>query len=226
MAKSFWLKASPTLHKLIGFPAVPQNYKPGPHYEYEFLQFPPGDTPEVIETDVIVVGSGCGGSVCAKNLAEAGHKVLVVEKSYYYPPAQVPMTEKAATVHLFENGGAMTSDDSSIYVTAGSTWGGGGAVNWSASLQPQWFVRKEWSEDRGLNFFGTDEFQACLDRVCDRMGVSTDYIRHNHANRVLLEGARRLGYHAKGNVLVSLRKSPIKLLTIGHQSCSTKYGRS
>jgi choline dehydrogenase-like flavoprotein len=29
------------------------------------------------------------------------------------------------------------------------------------------------------------------------MGVSTEHIRHNHGNEVLLEGSRKLGYHAK-----------------------------
>lgn len=29
------------------------------------------------------------------------------------------------------------------------------------------------------------------------MGVSADHIHHNHGNEVLLEGSRKLGYHAK-----------------------------
>lgn len=58
-------------------------------------------------------------------------------------------------------------------------------------------MRKEWAVDRGLTFFETMEFQNCLDRVCHRMGVSADHIRHNHANQMLLEGSRKLGYHAK-----------------------------
>jgi hypothetical protein len=197
MAKNMWLKTSPTLSRISGYPDVPDHYKPGPHYEYEFLQFAAGVEPEVIETDVVIVGSGCGGAVCAKNLAEAGHKVFVVEKSYYFPPSQLPMTEKVAGIHLFENGGSIATDDGSIPVVAGSTWGGGGTVNWSASLQTQGFVRKEWAQDRGLTFFETAEFQTCLDRVCQRMGVSSDHIRHNHGNSVLLEGSRKLGYHAK-----------------------------
>lgn len=204
LGKNLWFKTSPTFSKLAGFPKVPQNYKPGPHYEYEFLQFPPGYSAEVIETDVVIVGSGCGGGVCAKNLSEAGHRVLVVDKSYYYPPSRLPMSEKEAGIHLFENGGVEVSDDSSMSVIAGSTWGGGGTINWSASLQTQSFVRKEWAEDRGLKFFGTEEFQNCLDRVCDRMGVSADHIRHNHGNQVLLEGARKLGYHAKGRPFLCL----------------------
>lgn len=197
ICKSLYLKTSPAFHKVTGFPAAPDHYKPGPHFEYEFMQFPAGSEPEIIETDVVVVGSGCGGGVAAKNLAEAGHKVVVVDKAYYYPPSQLPMTEEAGGIHLFENGGADNSDDSSTTIVAGSSWGGGGTVNWSASLQTQNFVRREWAQDRGLTFFETAEFQNCLDRVCHRMGVSCDHIRHNFGNKALLEGARKLGYHAK-----------------------------
>lgn len=196
-AASVWLRTSPIYSKVSGFPTVPHHYKPGPHFEYEFLQFESSSEPIVIETDVVIVGSGCGGAVCAKNLAEAGHRVLVLDKSYYYPPSQLPMTEEAAGIHLFEAGGVDTTDDGSMSLIAGSNWGGGGTINWSASLQTQGFVRKEWAQDRGLTFFETAEYQNCLDRVCHRMGVSTDHIRHNHANQVLLEGARKLGYHAK-----------------------------
>ena len=197
IGKNLWLKTSPTLHRVSGFPKVPEHYKPGTHYEYEFIKFPAGPEPEVIETDVVIVGSGCGGAVCAKNLAEAGHRVLMVEKGYYYPPSRLPMTEEEGGIHLFENGGVDVTDDNSMNIIAGSNWGGGGTINWSASLQTQGFVRKEWAQDRGLTFFETAEFQTCLDRVCHRMGVSTDHIRHNHGNEVLLEGSRKLGYHAK-----------------------------
>ncbi|KAL2074356.1 hypothetical protein VTL71DRAFT_8134 [Oculimacula yallundae] len=196
-AKSLWLKTSPTFPKVSGYSPLPHHFKAKSSYEYDFLQFSSGEEPEVVETDVVIVGSGCGGAVCAKNLAEAGHRVLVVEKSYHYPPSQLPMTEEAGGIHLYENGGAIQTDDGSTVVIAGSNWGGGGTVNWSASLQTQDFVRKEWAQDRGLTFFETAEFQNCLDRVCDRMGASREHVRHNHGNRVLLGGSRKLGYHAK-----------------------------
>ncbi|KAI9764906.1 MAG: hypothetical protein M1840_007931 [Geoglossum simile] len=195
ISKTVWLKVSLNAQHVMGFPRTPDLGPPGAGYKFEFLKFPVGDTLAEIETDVVIVGSGCGGGVAAKNIAEAGHRVVVIEKAYYQSPAQLPMAELNAGIHMFENGQLLPSDDGSISVVAGSTWGGGGSVNWSASLQTQGFVRKEWA-DGGLKFFESGEFQNCLDGVCERMGVSTSHLEHNHGNRMLLEGARRLGYHA------------------------------
>ncbi len=193
---STWTKKSAALFPVLGFPRAPVHGKPGKGFDYSFIQFPPGREPAVIETDVIIVGSGCGSGVCAKNVAESGHRVIVVEKAYHYPPEYLPMSKADADVHLFTNGGVDLSDDSSIAVLAGQAWGGGGTVNWSASLQTQGFVRKEWA-DGGLPFFTSSEFQESLDRVCHRMGVSGAHIEHNPTNAFLLEGARKLGYSAK-----------------------------
>ncbi|CEO59562.1 hypothetical protein PMG11_04236 [Penicillium brasilianum] len=196
IVKKSWVMSSPTMNQVLGFPRVPVHGKPTDGFPYEFLQFPAGDQPETIETDVVIVGSGCGGAVTAKNLAEAGLRVLVVEKSYSYSSKSFPMTPNEAYVNMFENAGATISDDGTIAVLAGSTWGGGGTVNWSAALQTQAYVRQEWA-DTGLPFFTSLEFQRSLDRVCDRMGVNTEHVEHNRQNNVILEGARKLGYAAK-----------------------------
>lgn len=194
--KRTWVSMTPSLPPVIGFPRIPIHGKPADGFEYEFLQFPPGSQPETIETDVVIVGSGCGGAVAAKNLAEAGHRVLVVEKSYHYPSKCFPMDFPQGTVNMFDSGGATMSDDGSMAILAGSTWGGGGTINWSASLQTQGYVRREWS-NAGLPFFTSSDFQKSMDRVCDRMGVNTEHIEHNNPNRVILDGARKLGYAAR-----------------------------
>ena len=193
---SAWARTSPSLGPILGFPRAPVHGKPGKGFDYNFLQLPPDAEPEILETDVVIVGSGCGGAVCAKNIAAAGHRVMVVEKGYHWGPEYLPMSEKDGPIHLFANGGVDQSDDNSIVLVSGKTWGGGGSVNWSASLQTQAFVRKEWA-DKGLSFFTSSEFQDSLDRVCDRMGVSTKHVEHNQNNLILAEGARKLGYSHK-----------------------------
>ncbi|KAJ5157947.1 Alcohol dehydrogenase long-chain fatty [Penicillium coprophilum] len=182
IVKKCWVTTSPTIGPVLGFPRIPVHGQPADGYQYEFLQFSSGDQPEMIETDVVIVGSGCGGSVAAKNLAEAGHRVLVVEKSYSYPSDTFPMGPSEGFTNMFENGGTLSTDDGSMAVLAGSTWGGGGTINWSASLQTQGYVRQQWA-DTGLPFFTSLDFQKSLDRVCDRMGVNEDHVEHNRQNR-------------------------------------------
>lgn len=194
--KRTWVTFSPALYPTLGAPLVPVYGSPQDGFNFEFLQIPPGEKTELIETDVLIVGSGCGGSVTAKNLAEAGRKVIVVDKGYSFSTRQFPMKPNEGFNNLFDASGAITNDEGSMGILAGSTWGGGGTVNWSASLQTQGYVRREWA-NRGLPFFTSREFQNSLDRVCDRMGVSTESTNHNKANRMILEGSRKLGYNAK-----------------------------
>lgn len=107
-----------------------------------------------LECDVVIVGSGCGGAVVAKRLAEEGFKVIVVEKgiwsvllthyiescshgiiNFRYRTDQLPLPEQKAMSELFENNMVWPSDDGSLICVTGSTFGGGGAINWCASLQ-------------------------------------------------------------------------------------------
>ncbi len=195
------VRSSATFAPLTGFPDVPAAWEAGgKSHGYVFEEFPTGGSGKVeVATDVVVVGSGCGAGVVANKLAgEFGGavNVMVLEKGRHLDASYYPMSQATGLSTLFEAGGVIETDDGSMTVTAGSCFGGGGTVNWSAALQTQDFVRKEWADGRGLEFFGGEEFQKCLDRVCEKMGVTGD-IDPNHANRVLLDGGKALGYTAK-----------------------------
>lgn len=200
LSRKTWAQTSPLFPQLSGYDDLPKNYKAGQPAEYSFKQFPRGGDTIELETDVVIVGSGCGGGVCAKVLAEAGHRVLVVDKGYYFPPAQLPMRSDVAETNLFENGGSLSSVDGSIGVLAGSCWGGGGTVNWGVSLQTPPYVREDWAQNRGLAFFNTEAFQQSLDRVTRFMGVSDEHVRQNHRGQVLLDGANKLGWFRAAKV--------------------------
>ncbi|KAL7937714.1 hypothetical protein V8C35DRAFT_186952 [Trichoderma chlorosporum] len=184
---------NPYFQKLSGYSDAPADWKPAQGFDFKFIQLQPGDDVHEITTDVVIVGSGPGGSVCAKNLAEAGHKVLVVDKGYHFPPSLFPMPQLNGLHLLFDRGGAYVSDDTSTAITAASCWGGGGTINWSVCFKPQDFVRKEWA-DEGLTFFTSHEFDECMDRVWDFIGAGTDAIRHNFRNNLLLDGCKKLGW--------------------------------
>ncbi|KAF5675763.1 long chain fatty alcohol oxidase [Fusarium heterosporum] len=197
IAKHVYLRSSSFFDQVVGFPSTPSGWYPVESYPFEFMQFDDADSHVQIDTDVVIVGSGCGAGVVARTIAMAGYRVLVMDKGYHYETSSLPLDQSAGYFHLFEQGGLVSSEDGSISTLAGSCFGGGGTVNWSACLQIQNKVRDEWADERGLEFFKSSEFQARLDSVCERMGVNNDPINHNYGNSVLLEGGRKLGYHAK-----------------------------
>ena len=184
-----------------------------PSYPYKFEAV--SDVPyQVIETEVLVIGSGAGGGVVSSQLAIKGHKVLVVDKGMYIPAEQLSGTSfftfrscriatdssigtpAAGFRDLYENNGLMASEDGSINILAGSTFGGGTTVNWSASLIPQHFVRQEWATKNKLPHFLTKEFTDSIDFVCHRMGVSPAAVVHSKPNALLVDASTKLGYHA------------------------------
>ncbi|OAQ70462.1 GMC oxidoreductase domain-containing protein [Pochonia chlamydosporia 170] len=189
---------SPYFSEISGYSDVPKDWKPVDGYDYNFIQVPAGNGVHEITTDVVIVGSGCGGGVSAKNLAEAGHKVLVVDKGYYFPPSQLPMTQAAGAHYLYDAGGVYFTDSASIGIVCGGSWGGGGTVNWSVCFRLQDYVREEWAA-KGLPLFTSSDFDDSMDRVWDFIGASKDAIRQNPRNQAVLDGIQKLGW--KGGVV-------------------------
>ncbi|KAI0839993.1 long-chain fatty alcohol dehydrogenase [Hypoxylon sp. FL0890] len=199
LAAMTWSRSDPIFHGLSAFKGyrINSSSEPAAAFDFNFMKFDASPEPASIETDILVVGSGCGGGVCAKVLAEAGHRVLVVDKGYYMPPSQLPIGAESVELLFEGRTGGLSNVDGSMVLAAGSCWGGGGTVNWSASMPTPDLVRKEWADVNGLKFFATSDFQDSLDRVSDFMGLGKFPTQQNHANTVLLEGSKKLGWRAQ-----------------------------
>ncbi|KAK7204631.1 long chain fatty acid oxidase [Myxozyma melibiosi] len=143
--------------------------------------------------DVVIIGSGSGASVSATRIAQAGYSVLVLEKGRYYHQDELNMTMDEASAALYENKGLFESEGRNITCLAGSTFGGGSTVNWSASLKPSAKARHEWAVQHGAKFYATREYDRALTSVCEFMGVSDKHIVHSRANQIILSGSEKIG---------------------------------
>jgi choline dehydrogenase-like flavoprotein len=152
------------------------------------------DAPTILETDVLVIGSGAGGGVVAGELASAGHDVIVVEKGAYFAEHQYPRDELTGTETLYERYGALVNDDATISILAGSTLGGGTTVNWSASFRTPDAILHEWESVLGFTGATGGDLQRSFDAVWERSNVNTDESIANPNNHKLEIGSQALGY--------------------------------
>ncbi|KAK4771066.1 hypothetical protein SAY87_031598 [Trapa incisa] len=147
-----------------------------------------------IRCDAVVVGSGSGGSVVAGVLAKAGYKVIVLEKGNYHARTNLSLLEGPTMDQMYLCGGLLATEDMSTLILAGSTVGGGSAINWSASIRTPQDVMDEWSEQHELELFGGKLYQEAMDAVCKRMGVQSEIDNEGFNNAVLRRGCQELGY--------------------------------
>ncbi|PIN26290.1 Glucose dehydrogenase/choline dehydrogenase/mandelonitrile lyase (GMC oxidoreductase family) [Handroanthus impetiginosus] len=176
------------LHKLqkLGFPISRQHSK-----KMKIKSLKPSF---IIKCDAVVVGSGSGGGVVAGVLAEAGYKVLVLEKGSYLARKNLSLLEGEAMDQMYLGHGILGTENMDILLLAGSTVGGGSTINWSASIRTPPHVIKDWSENYNLEFFDSKVYQKALDVVCEKMGVQMEIEDEGFNNMILRKGCENLGY--------------------------------
>lgn len=151
----------------------------------------------VIEADVAVVGSGAGGGVIAGELAAAGKQVAILEAGGYYNEADFNQLELWSYQHLYARGGLAATEDGSVALMSGRNLGGGTTINWTNCLRTTPWVRSEWAQEHGLEGLDGPDYDAHLDAVSARIGVTGECSDYNGPQQRLQEACEKAGYSFK-----------------------------
>lgn len=147
-----------------------------------------------LSADVVIVGSGPGGSAAARVLAEAGARVVVLEEG---PPKSRfrPNYANTARYHMQEAGTLTAHGDIFFPIAAGRGVGGGSLINSALSFRAPKHVLEEWTEVLQDADWGGQGLHPIYDELAKLLGIgpARDEVAGEN-NRLIARGAAALGY--------------------------------
>ena len=144
--------------------------------------------------DVCVIGSGAGGAVVAKELAEAGLSVILLEAGENHDPTTFGSYEPEMLRRLFWDSGLRRTRDGAIVISQGRGVGGSTVHNLCYAVRPPQVLLDRWGvPDLSSNFEGVEQtlgvtqiqetevnrLNAVIRRGCEVMKWRGGVQRHN-----------------------------------------------
>ena len=118
---------------------------------------------EVVECDVVVVGTGAGGAVVGRELADRGYAVAFVERGEHYRRNAFDGSSMTAVSKFY--GTAAAVGNTAMPVFYGQLVGGSTAVNGGTSFRTPSWILDRWCEDMGTEEFAPDRMERYFERV-------------------------------------------------------------
>jgi choline dehydrogenase-like flavoprotein len=148
-----------------------------------------------IETEVLVVGSGPGGSITAAMLAEAGQDVLIAEEGRHLHVDSSPDHSLAQMEEKWRSGGLTAAlGNPKVTYIEGRCVGGASESNAGLYHPPIAQVLEDWKTQFKFEDFGADLLAPHLENVVNTLGVSRRPNGYSPASDRLVEGAEKLGW--------------------------------
>jgi choline dehydrogenase-like flavoprotein len=159
--------------------------------------------PVYASADVVIVGSGAGGAVVARELARDGRSVILLEEGGHYTPDEYGrMTPSQTMRRLGREAGLATAvgigDTPLISVMAGKCVGGSSVLTGGVCFRIPEEVLHEWSTDLKLERMTPERLDPFFTDVEQRVHVETvpTYMR-SRSTELFVEGAAKLGITMK-----------------------------
>lgn len=156
-----------------------------------------------LSCDVCVVGSGAGGASVAKELAEAGRDVVLVEEGGYFETKDFLLDDPVQSIaNLYRDGGAtVIFGKPNIMFAEGRCVGGSTVVNGGMCWRTPEKIMKRWQWEKGMPDFTPTKMDRYFSRVESIINAKAMIPEaSNRESELLRKGAEKLGYRFRHNV--------------------------
>ena len=126
---------------------------------------------EIVETEILVIGSGAGGAVTAATLARAGRTVTIVEEGPWVDPDATEPFSLEEMVAKYRHGGTCAAlGRPAIAYAEGRCVGGSTEINSGLYHRLPGELAEEWQRVYRIDEFGTDALDHYSQRIEDELG--------------------------------------------------------
>ncbi len=160
-------------------------------------------TPMSTSVDVVVIGSGAGGAVVARELARAGRSVIVLEEGGYHPPEEYSKLSPSRVLRSLAREGGLglavgRGDTPIMSVLAGKCVGGSSVLTGGVCFRIPDEVLHEWSTELGLDSLSSDALAPYFAEMEEALSVETvPTSMRSRSTELFVEGAESLGVSMK-----------------------------
>jgi len=232
----------PAVHPSIGYtpfsrrPARAFEDPPGRSVSTVKLDVTPADElPDLMATDVCVIGSGAAGSTLAHELTKAGRRVLLVERGAYGEPSTFTEDELEMVGRLYADGVTGQTADFRFTILQGSCVGGGTTINNGVVFDPPDYLLESWNGEHEAGIDVPDlrasvqamraQLRVQRQTPYNETGVDDDNASYlNPSGFPFVQALRKHAgdlYTASGAVEANIEKS----LGSGYENIGDRYGR-
>ncbi|MDF1563211.1 MAG: GMC family oxidoreductase [Deltaproteobacteria bacterium] len=189
--------ASPEMCARVGYvPEPPSAPVPLPRCYAEQMAAAEEHAGEVIDAEVVVVGSGPGGAVMASRLAEAGVAVVLLEEGEHYRRQDFTRRPFQMSQLMYRDGGMTVAlGVPGIPVPIGRTVGGTSTINSGTCYRVPGHVLESWREEHHLSHLTPEHLAPHYDELERFLKVQpvADAVKGKVAE-VIARGCEALGY--------------------------------
>jgi choline dehydrogenase-like flavoprotein len=150
----------------------------------------------VEEVDAVVVGTGCGGAVVAKELAAAGWKVLMLERGGLALTSRGDFDQREDDMMAKIDGGRGldTTSDGGTALTYGNTVGGASVHYWADTYRTPKDRCDVWATTYGVQHRGYDDLLPYFERIERDLSVHpAPDERMNRMNQLFEAACKKVG---------------------------------